>query len=159
MKYKLENKPEFLVAGKSVETSENEIAAGSISAFWADCNENGTCDELNRLMKPHVIGDALLGVCCDMQEDGSFQYIAGAEVASEPQEAGLKTIKIPAAQWMIFESVGPLPKAIQDIWQKINFEVLPASGYRHADAPDLEVYYDGNMTGANYRCEVWIPVV
>ena len=160
MKYQKVSKPAFLVAGKSLQTSQSDNAAtGSVSAFWAQCNQDGTSEELVRLMRPSQIGDALLGVCYGSMSDGTFEYLISAEVQSTPQEAGLQTLKIPASNWLIFESIGPMPRAIQDLWQRIYTEYLPGSGYRHAGTPDLEVYYDGDTSAAGYRCEVWIPVV
>jgi len=159
MNYKLIRKPAFLVTGKSLLTSKDENNyAGTVSAFWAQCNQDGTSDEITRLMHPRQIGDALLGVCYGLQSDGSFEYLVGAEVDAEPQEPGLTTFEIPASEWMIFESIGPMPSAIQQVWQQIYSEALPASGYHHAGTPDLEVYYDGDTSASDYRCEIWIPV-
>jgi len=159
MTYKLVRKPAFKVTGKSLLTTQEENQyAGTISAFWMKCNQDGTSEELVRLMRSQQVGDALVGVCYGLQQDGTFEYLVGAEVAAEPQEPGLTTIEIPASEWMIFEAIGPMPAAIQDVWQKIFAEVLPASGYQHAGTPDMEVYYDGDTKASDYRCEVWIPV-
>lgn len=38
-------------------------------------------------------------------------------------------------------------------------EWLPSSGYEYADAPDIEVYFEGNQQAEDYQCEVWLPVV
>lgn len=57
-----------------------------------------------------------------------------------------------------FESTGPMPQAIQQVWKRIYAEWLPASGYEHTGMPELEVYPEGNNTAEDYRCEVWIPV-
>ena len=35
---------------------------------------------------------------------------------------------------------------------------LPASGYAHANAPEMEVYLPG-VSGAEYVCEFWLPVM
>ena len=159
MTYKLVRKPAFFVTGKSLLTSREENNyAGTITAFWTRCNQDGTSEELTRLMQSHQMGDALLGICYGMQPDGTFEYLVGAEVAAEPQEPGLTTFEIPASEWMICEAIGPLPTAIHNVWQQIFSEVLPASGYHHAGSPDMEVYYDGDTKAADYRCEVWIPV-
>ncbi|WP_338056064.1 GyrI-like domain-containing protein [Thermanaerosceptrum fracticalcis] len=38
-------------------------------------------------------------------------------------------------------------------------EWLPTSGYEYADAPDIEVYTDGDQQSPTYRSEVWLPIV
>ena len=67
--------------------------------------------------------------------------------------------EIPACIWAIFECVGPMPTAIQQLQTRIVSEWLPVSGYEYADAPDIEVYPEGDQTSAGYKCEVWLPVV
>ena len=51
-----------------------------------------------------------------------------------------------------------MPKAIQDLQTRIVSEWLPVSGYEYADAPDIEVYPEGDQTSDGYKCEVWLPV-
>lgn len=48
---------------------------------------------------------------------------------------------------------------IQQVTERIFQEWLPATGYEHAEAPELEVYPGGDTRADDYRCEVWIPVV
>ncbi len=52
-----------------------------------------------------------------------------------------------------------MPGAIQTLQRRIISEWLPTSGYAYANAPDIEVYSDGNQQAADYKCEVWLPVV
>jgi AraC family transcriptional regulator len=35
------------------------------------------------------------------------------------QDTGFQTREIPASTWAIFASVGPMPNAIQTVWEKI----------------------------------------
>ena len=67
--------------------------------------------------------------------------------------------EIPAATWAIFESVGPVPGAIQEVWSHIYSEWFPIAEYDHADAPELEVYLAGNPNHSDYKCEVWVPII
>lgn len=43
--------------------------------------------------------------------------------------------------------------------QRIFSEWFPNSGYEHAQVPEIEAYYDGDKMAADYKSEVWIPVV
>jgi len=65
---------------------------------------------------------------------------------------------VPACTWAIFECIGPMPTAIQSLQKRIISEWLPTSGYEYSNAPDIEVYSDGNLTAEDYRSEVWLPV-
>lgn len=65
---------------------------------------------------------------------------------------------IPAATWAAFESGGPMPDSIQKVWERVFTEWFPDSGYEHDDAPELELYHQGDTSSDDYRCEVWIPI-
>ena len=51
---------------------------------------------------------------------------------------------IPSATWAVFESVGVMPDAIQNVWQQIYSEWFSSMGYEHAGGPELEVYPIGD---------------
>jgi AraC family transcriptional regulator len=65
---------------------------------------------------------------------------------------------VPAAAWAVFECIGPMPAAIQEMQKRIVTEWLPASGYEYADAPDIELYPEGDTSSPEYRSEIWLPV-
>jgi AraC family transcriptional regulator len=98
----------------------------------------------------------VLGVCANMRDGGLDYWIAAASTKDCP--AGFEKLDIPAAQWVVFEVVGAMPKAIQDGVKYIFNEWLPSSGYRHADVPEMEWYSAGDMSSPDYRSEIWIPV-
>jgi len=61
--------------------------------------------------------------------------------------------------WAVFISVGPMPHAIVNVVSRIYQEWFPATGFEQADAPVLEVYFHGDTSAQNYKCEVWVPIV
>jgi len=65
---------------------------------------------------------------------------------------------VPKCTWAVFECVGAMPNAIQELQKRIITEWLPTSGYEYANAPDIEVYSEGDQQADNYRCEVWLPI-
>jgi AraC family transcriptional regulator len=164
MHYRIVEKPAFKAAGPVIETSGVEGAnLKEIPAFWRTRNADGTVGRLAGHMGP--LG--LLGVCYDYNpRDSSLKYMIGIEapphgLADLP--AGAQLVPIPGGTYAVFESVGPMPGAIQQTWKRIYSEWFPASGYEHAGAPELEVYppntgSKGDITSPDYVCEVWIPV-
>lgn len=101
-----------------------------------------------------------LGVCMEYnQEEEALTYVIAVEKPQGQVPSEFEEKEIPAASWAIFESVGPIPDAIQKVWGRIYAEWFPATGYEHAGGPELEVYPLGDPSAADYRCEVWIPVV
>ncbi|WEK54452.1 MAG: effector binding domain-containing protein [Candidatus Cohnella colombiensis] len=157
MNYQIVEKEAFIVAGKAIQTTcEDGQNLRDITRFWEESHRNGL---VNRLCS--VISDRnVLGVITGMElGDETFTYlIAGrTETTDIPDEFVLMTI--PAANWAIFTSVGPMPGAIQRLFNRIYQEWFPATGYEHAGTPELEVYPPGDTTAEDYRCEVWIPIV
>lgn len=104
-------------------------------------------------------GKSLLGICMESSEDCSeFTYMIGVELLDGEGQEGLQTAVIPAASWAVFESVGAMPAAIQELNWRIYAEWFPAAGYEQDGGIDLEVYPHGDADSPDYRCEVWIPV-
>jgi AraC family transcriptional regulator len=154
MKYRIVEKAAFKVVGKSlITTQEKNLSLQVIPNFWAKAHRHGLIEKIC----PFSLEEAVLGVCYDGKPDGTFSYMIGVVASSTSKD--LEILKIPAATWAVFESVGPMPKAIQDVWKKVYQEFLPNSGYEHAMMPDFERYPSGNTADPKYYCEVWIPIV
>jgi AraC family transcriptional regulator len=98
-----------------------------------------------------------LGVSACMNGKDFDYFIAAATDRETPD--GLAEYEVPAATWAIFPCVGPMPHAIQALQKRIVGEWLPNSGYEYANAPDIEVYFEGDQQASDYKCEVWLPVV
>ena len=54
--------------------------------------------------------------------------------------AGLERYEVPAARWAVFECRGKVPDSIVASEMYAFMDWLPDSGYRHALAPEMEVY-------------------
>ena len=89
---------------------------------------------------PSQIGMTTYGVCCNADGTGSFEYIAGVEVAGFNRlPADLARIRLPARRYAVFTHSGHvagLRASVYSIWNN----ALPASGLEVADAPDFERY-------------------
>jgi AraC family transcriptional regulator len=166
MDYRIVEKPAFDVVGKAKKfTTAGGENIQKIPQFWDEFIKAKHHDVLMKLTGGKtgpVTGADSLGVCYfsgdekDMQE---FSYGIGVEKPDKPVPTGFDVIHIPEATWAIFESVGPMPKAIQDVTVKIFQEWFPSTGYEHDNKPELEVYLPGDPNKSDYRCQVWMPIV
>jgi AraC family transcriptional regulator len=108
---------------------------------------------------PDRIGKVAYGVCCNGDDSGNFDYIAGVEVADFsdlPRE--FSRVRIPAQNYAVFthrEHISTIRRTINTIWN----HWLPASGLKAADAPSFERYDEqfDPLTG-NGGLEIWMPV-
>ncbi|GGH87868.1 AraC family transcriptional regulator [Pullulanibacillus pueri] len=158
MNYRVVEKKAFKVVGvKRAYSFENGENLTGIPKFWDDVNTDGTCDQLFELNTGQIKG--VLGVCVDQSalKPKTMDYWVATEVDGK-EETPFDSLDIPAAKWAVFEVHGPMPGAIQKVWQQVFSEWFPSSGYEHAEGPELEVYSPGNPSDANYYSEVWIPV-
>ncbi|QNK39536.1 AraC family transcriptional regulator [Caproicibacter fermentans] len=158
LNYKLIEKEAFTVVGKKLRVSckdgENYRV---IPQFCAKCSQDGTFDYLQPLADKSI---GALGICTNFSEQtDDFDYYCAAEHDGSQIPDGMETLAVPKRTWAVFESVGPMPGAIQDVWKRIFSEWFPSSGYEHADGPELEVYEKGDMSAPDYHSAVWIPVV
>ena len=108
---------------------------------------------------PGRIGPVAYGVCCNGDDAGNFDYIAGVEVtdfSDLPRE--FSRVRIPEQRYAVFthsDHVSVIRRTVNTIWN----HWLPASGLKAADAPSFERYDEmfDPMTG-NGGFEIWIPV-
>jgi len=108
---------------------------------------------------PGRVGQVAYGVCCNGDDSGNFDYIAGVEVSDFsdlPRE--FSRVRIPEQRYAVFthrDHISSIRRTVNTIWN----HWLPASGLNAADAPSFE-RYDENfdpLTG-NGGLEIWVPV-
>jgi AraC family transcriptional regulator len=139
-----------LVAGVGDRFSE-ENGAG-IPALWQRFHQSVA-------QLPNRVGPVAYGVCCNGDDAGNFDYIAGVEVtdfSDLPRE--FMRVRIPAQKYAVFthrEHISTIRRTVNTIWN----HWLPSSGFQAGDAPNFE-RYDENFdphTG-NGGLEIWLPI-
>jgi AraC family transcriptional regulator len=155
MNYKIETKNAFRIVGaKEHFLMDVEESFAKVPLFWQKAVQTGIIPILCGINDKPPFG--IEGVSTCMNGKIFDYYIAAA--SDKPAPEGMEEYEVPACTWAIFDCVGPMPKAIQDLQTRIVSEWLPVSGYEYADAPDIEVYPEGDQTSDGYKCEVWLPV-
>jgi AraC family transcriptional regulator len=108
---------------------------------------------------PARIGNVAYGVCCNGDDAGNFDYIAGVEVSDFsdlPRRYG--RIRIPEQRYAVFthtDHVASIRRTVNTIWN----QWLPASGLKAADAPNFERYDERfDPATGNGGFEIWVPV-
>ncbi|MBI5265445.1 MAG: AraC family transcriptional regulator [Bradyrhizobium sp.] len=108
---------------------------------------------------PARVGNVAYGVCCNGDDAGNFDYIAGVEVSDfSDLPRRFARIRIPEQSYAVFthrDHVASIRRTVNTIWN----DWLPASGLKAADAPNFERYDEkfDPLTG-NGGFEIWIPV-
>jgi AraC family transcriptional regulator len=140
------------------------LLVAGISERYSHANGAGIPGQWQRFHQsvqniPGRIGQVAYGVCCNGDDAGNFDYIAGVEVSDFsdlPRE--FSSVRIPEAKYAVFthrDHISTIRSTVNTIWN----HWLPASGLKAADAPSFE-RYDENfdpLTG-NGGLEIWVPV-
>jgi AraC family transcriptional regulator len=140
----------FLVAGIGERYSCESSAA--IPGLWQRFHRS--VDHI-----PGRIGKVAYGVCCNADDAGNFDYVAGVEVSDFsdlPRE--FTGIRIAAQKYAVFshrDHISGIRRTVNTIWN----HWLPSSGLQAADAPNFERYDETfDPSTGNGGLEIWIPV-
>ena len=108
---------------------------------------------------PGRIGKVAYGVCCNGDDAGHFDYIAGVEVtdfSDLPRE--FTPVRIPEQKYAVFthaEHISTIRRTINTIWNRW----LPMSGMKAVDAPNFERYDETfEPSTGNGGLEIWVAV-
>jgi AraC family transcriptional regulator len=141
----------FLVSGIAERCTHENSGAG-IPILWHQFHQ--TVDHI-----PARVGKLAYGVCCNGDDAGNFDYIAGIEVADFsdlPRE--FARVRIAEQRYAVFthdEHISTIRRTVNTIWN----HWLPASGLKAADAPNFERYDEKfDPATGNGGLEIWIPV-
>lgn len=156
MNYKIEEKPSMRFVGKK--EAVNCIGGQNfvrIPQIWEEVFEEGSFDRILELSNGNPTG--VLGICANFREK-EFDYFVASSSEKEVPE-GMEELTIPAGLWVVFQCVGPMPSAIQEVWKRVYTEWFPNSGYEHAGEAEIEWYSDGDGDAVDYVSEIWIPII
>ena len=145
------------------ETGKMLLIAGLGERYRFETNE-GIPTQWQRFI-PHLgsilgqVGTTTYGVCHNGDDDGSFEYVTGVEVAGFADiAAGFSRVRIPERRYAVFSHrghVSGIRATVYSIWN----DWLPKSGHKVADAPNFERYgteFDGRS--GNGTVEIWVPL-
>jgi AraC family transcriptional regulator len=160
--FRITEKPGFDVIGRARKFGEgSEESLAGIPRFWKDfkSDKNGLAvlNTLTENRPGRITASTSLGVSMCRPGKEEFAYAIGIEAKARSVPADFEVIHVPAAKWAVFDAIGPMPTAIQDLTRRIFAEWFPTTGYQHPEY-ELEVYLPGDPSMSGYRCQVWIHV-
>ena len=92
-----------------------------------------------------------------MEEKGELDHYIGVATSSD-ETAEFDVLQVEDSTWAVFESIGPYPETLQNVWGRIYSEWFPASGYEAVPGPEILRNESQDTKDSNYRSEIWIPV-
>ena len=146
------------------ETSKPLLIAGVGEPINAENGGAGIPNQWHRFHQvvddiPGRIGKTAYGVCCNGDDAGNFEYIAGVEVtdfSNLPRK--FSRVRIPEQKYAVFthsEHISTVRRTVNTIWN----HWLPISGMKAAEAPNFERYDEKfDPSTGNGGLEIWVPV-
>ena len=157
----------FKVIGLSREMTADE-ANQQIPKIWDAFFEkyaanvyagNPPANPYEQALVDNYIGE--YGICMDDLQNGKVNYLIAGRYTGGDVPEGMQLYDVPGGDYAIFDCVGSLPDAIQNMNKHIYNEWLPGN-------PDYELFgnasiewYDSmnaEKNDPNYRSAVWLPV-
>ncbi|MFJ4169787.1 helix-turn-helix domain-containing protein [Paenarthrobacter sp. NPDC089714] len=84
-----------------------------------------------------------------------WHAVASTETAPAPD--GFDVLEVPEGWWVVFETEGKFPEALQRLWADAATEWFPANPYRWAPGPEL-LSVRAEPGGTHGSGQLWIPV-
>ena len=156
-------RPAFDVTGEKtwISGQDNDLFGN----FWTAARTNGLLEQLNAInsQQPGPQTDGVVLGISQVEKDPAkrtFYYWIAVEKPAGNETPDLDIYRVPAARWAVFECWGEIPLAIVESEIYAFTKWLPASGYIHALAPEMEVYRPAGIeAGARPACEFWLPIL
>jgi len=93
-----------------------------------------------------------------MEEKGELDHFIGVATTNECPD-NLTRLEVSASTWAVFESVGPFPDTLQNIWGRIYSEWFPSSNYEQVKGPEILWNEHLDITSPTFKSEIWIPIL
>lgn len=145
-----------------------ETAYEEIPKFWDEICEkyaanvyagNPPANAFEKAIVDNCIGE--YGVCVDDIGGGKFRYIIGGRYAGGEVPESMALYEFPMTEWAVFDCIGAMPDALQEVNTRIFNEWLPGNPDFEIDGNATVEWYDcvnGEKTDRDYHSAIWIPV-
>ncbi len=157
----------FKVIGFAKEMSADEAEA-LIPKFWNAFSQkyadsvyvgNPPANPFEQALVDNNIGE--YGICIDDLEKGTVNYLIAGKYTGGDVPEGMQLYEVPGGDYAVFDCVGPMPDALQNMNRRVYNEWLPGNpDYELCGNASIE-WYDPmceNPDDPNYRSAIWLPV-
>ena len=147
---------------------DNETAYAEIPKFWDEICEkyafnvyagNAPANPCEQALVDNCIGE--YGICIDDIAGDKFRYLIAGKYTGGEVPDGMVLYEFPRGEWAVFNCIGPIPEALQNLNTRIFKEWLPGNPeYEICGNANVEWYdcINGEKTDPDYHSAVWIPV-
>lgn len=159
MKVRIVEKPSFQIVGLKKKVS---LVHQGVNPEIAEMWESLTPEDISRLkeasdVEPQGLISATIHLSDGYEEGSPLEHYIGAATAKKSL-GDYAVLSVKACSWSVFESVGPFPDTLQEIWGRIYSEWFPSAPFEQASGPSLLWNEHKDTSSPTFRSEIWIPV-
>lgn len=159
MDYRIVEKPSFYLTGfrtqvPLVHTGPNEAIINFEKSL--DPADKAALMELN-----NTAPAGQLSISTEIEdpttEGTKLEYWHAVATTQSTDNHRFEQIPVPAGTWVVFETTGPYPEAMQQMWADAATEWFPANPYHWAPGPQL-LHVEYSQDYATAQAELWLPI-
>jgi len=159
MDFRIEKMDAFKVIGCSCQVP-TEQGYRRCPEFWDEFIRGYCRQGAPKAVAANRIGELALCINDGDPAAAGFTYMIAGFYQGGEVPTGMELYDVPSLTWAKFTCIGPLPGALQAVNTRIWKEWLPNNpDYTLAADISIEWYSGASSQAADYRSEIWLPVV
>ncbi len=158
MRYRIVEKKEFRLVGRKARVPLVHEGMNLAIVEFVRSIDQETRQRLEGLsdQEPRGIVNVADQITDGRAEGTELDYYYGVVTGAEAPE-DLDVLTVPAGAWVVFESSGAFPQALQYLWRDAFTQWLPSNPYRSRPGPEISRTVV-SQDGAHADAELWLPV-
>ncbi|MEW1644088.1 AraC family transcriptional regulator [Streptomyces sp. NPDC091219] len=159
MRYRILEKEAFRVVGRKARVPLVHEGLNQSAAAHLESLDERTIVRMKELAdrEPEGILSAAVYLTGGREEGDEADYWIGVATGPRTVAADLDALDVPAGTWAVFDSDGPYPAALQELWRDVFTQWFPSNPYTSRPGPELLRTRPVEL-GAETRSQLWIPV-
>jgi AraC family transcriptional regulator len=158
MRYRIVDKPSFRLVGRRTRVPLVHLGPNSAITEFERTLDPAVREQIATLADQEPRGPLSVTDAIDetRAEGTELDYWHAAATSAEAPD-GLDELEVPAGSWVVLETSGPVPEAIQYLWRDAYVEWFPSNPWRARPGPEL-LRTRLSEDGSHAEAELWLPV-
>ncbi|MEU2158898.1 AraC family transcriptional regulator [Streptomyces sp. NPDC019396] len=159
MRYRIVEKESFRVVGRKAMVPLVHEGVNAAAAAHVEGLEEQAIVRMKGLagIEPEGILSAVVHLTDSREEGAEVDYWVGVAVGPGAAVEEFDALDVPAGAWAVFDSHGPYPSALQELWRDVFTQWFPSNPYTTRPGPELLRTQPVDI-GAETDSQLWIPV-
>jgi AraC family transcriptional regulator len=159
MRYRIVEKEPFRVLGRKARVPLVHEGLNAAATAHVESLDEQAIVRMKKLAdrEPEGVLSAVVYLTDSRAEGAEADYWVGVVTGAEAVADELDALDVPAGTWAVFDSHGPYPSALQELWRDVFTQWFPSNRYTTRPGPEL-LRTQPVEIGAETDSQLWIPV-